>query len=448
MKFRLDALIAAVMLVLSLAAPVSAQADPAGGDLDGVWRSVGYGYVIEVQGDLLTIYEETAVSCQAWMQLPAAQLGLTVTLEGDRFRATDEIGTHITAERLPGLPELCTGGGTPLTTDPETNFEVFWHTFNEQYAFFELRHVDWQAQYERYRPRVTADTTPGELFTVLVEMITPLEDGHVTLASEADLFSPGLPPAWGATGEALRAVVQREFNLLVGEYLHEDQAFMDEHFIVTGAGITVKSPVIYGELASDVGYISLVSMMPPGEDLASAETAIDAALAALADKEALVIDVRFNSGGLDSVALIFASRFSGEERLAYSKHARVGDSFTPLRDFYVTPGGPQQFTGPIVVLTSGMTASAAEIFVMAMRVLPHVTVIGEPTSGEHSDMLGRTLPNAWEFTLSNEEYVLAGGEVFEGAGIPPDVSIALDPAALANGQDVMLNAALTHLLTD
>ena len=102
---------------------------------------------------------------------------------------------------------------------------------------------------------------------------------------------------------------------------------------------------------------------------------------------------------------------------------------------------------PVIVLTSGMTASAAEIFVMAMRVLPHVTVIGEPTSGEHSDMLGRMLPNGWEFTLSNEEYVLAGGEVFERAGVPPEVAVELDPVALANGQDVMLNMALTYLLT-
>ncbi|NLX08393.1 MAG: hypothetical protein GXY36_01910, partial [Chloroflexi bacterium] len=331
MKYRLGALIVAVVLLLSLAAPVWAQADPAG-DLDGVWRSVGYGYVIEVQGDLLTIYGETAVSCQEWMQLTAAELGLTLTLDGDRLLATDEIGTYITAERLPALPELCTDGGTPVTDDPETNFEVFWHTFNEHYAFFELREVDWQAQYERYRPQVTADTTPDELFDVLAEMITPLEDGHVTLVSETDLFSPGLMPAWGAAEADLREVVLHEFDLLVHEYLHEDDAFLNEHFIVTDAGITVKSPVIYGELADEVGYINLISMVPPGEDLASAGEAIDEALAALAGKEALVIDVRFNSGGLDAVALIFASRFADAGRLAYSKHARVGDGFTLLRE--------------------------------------------------------------------------------------------------------------------
>ena len=31
---------------------------------------------------------------------------------------------------------------------PEKNFETLWKTFNERYAFFELREVDWQKQYK------------------------------------------------------------------------------------------------------------------------------------------------------------------------------------------------------------------------------------------------------------------------------------------------------------
>ena len=39
--------------------------------------------------------------------------------------------------------------------DPERNFEALWKTFHERYPFFELRKVDWQKQYETYRPKVT-----------------------------------------------------------------------------------------------------------------------------------------------------------------------------------------------------------------------------------------------------------------------------------------------------
>ncbi|MBN2470534.1 MAG: S41 family peptidase [Anaerolineae bacterium] len=433
-----------VGIVFALVAPVWAQSDPAA-EVDGVWRSLGYGYVMDVQGDRMTIYEETAISCLEWLDEPAEALGLTLRLDGDQLIVTDDLTIMVAAERLPELPALCANGGTPATDDPETNFEVFWHHFAEQYAFFDLHGIDWQAMYDHYRPQVTAETTPEELFALMAEMLTPLEDGHVVLDSGFDIFSPGVMPAWGATDEQLFAVIRQELDTLVTDYLHADDAFLAEHFIITPAGVGAKSSLFYGELSDEIGYINLITMLPTEEDWESVDRAIDEAVAALVDKRALVIDVRLNGGGLDAAALTFASRFADEARLAYSKHARDGEDFTPAREFTVAPDGPQQFTGPVVVLTSSLTASAAEIFVMAMRVLPNVTVMGEPTSGAHSDMLERTLPNGWVMSLSNEEYVLASGDVFEGVGIPPQIAVAFDPAALANGQDVMLDAALEFL---
>lgn len=53
---------------------------------------------------------------------------------------------------------------TPLSNkDPEHNFEVFWEIFNDHYAHFENREVDWKRQYDRFRPKVNANTTDKEL---------------------------------------------------------------------------------------------------------------------------------------------------------------------------------------------------------------------------------------------------------------------------------------------
>ena len=65
--------------------------------------------------------------------------------------------------------------------DAETNFEALWQNFHKRYAFFELRGVDWQKQYETFRPKVTKATTDEELFGILCEMLAPLKDGHVNL---------------------------------------------------------------------------------------------------------------------------------------------------------------------------------------------------------------------------------------------------------------------------
>ena len=45
--------------------------------------------------------------------------------------------------------------------NPIETFEAFWKVFNERYAFFDVRGVDWQRQKEIYRPQVTDNTTPG-----------------------------------------------------------------------------------------------------------------------------------------------------------------------------------------------------------------------------------------------------------------------------------------------
>src|ERR1700742_3219969 len=69
--------------------------------------------------------------------------------------------------------------------DPEVNFEALWRTFRNRYPFFKLRQVDWNKQYDRYRSKVTPETTADELFDILCRMLDPLDDGHVELEAKA-----------------------------------------------------------------------------------------------------------------------------------------------------------------------------------------------------------------------------------------------------------------------
>ncbi len=69
--------------------------------------------------------------------------------------------------------------------DPEVNFEELWTTFHDRYPFFEVRGVDWQKQYDEFRPQVTQETTEDELFDIFCRMLEPLNDGHVKLKAKA-----------------------------------------------------------------------------------------------------------------------------------------------------------------------------------------------------------------------------------------------------------------------
>ena len=68
---------------------------------------------------------------------------------------------------------------------PEQTFESLWQGFDQKYALFEAKAVDWQALYDVYRPRVTPDTSDEELFEIMSAMLSHLNDNHVLLQAES-----------------------------------------------------------------------------------------------------------------------------------------------------------------------------------------------------------------------------------------------------------------------
>ena len=379
----------------------------------------------------------------------------TFVLLGDQLFAKSNSSLHpISFRQIPNLPALIS-----VTDDPELNFEVFWRTFKENYAYFELYDVDWDAQYKLFRPRVTSSTTQDELFDMLASMLRPIEDFHVHLASGSRFFKPGVPhpllvqrSGSSTMSETSIGGIIAEFEGLVSDSLRiitETERYLNEEFTTAA-----NDNLVYGKFTDSIGYLNIISM--EGGDFSriddfsvqrsELETSIDRILEEFKDLEAIIVDVRFNVGGSDLLSLLIASRFADQKRLAFSKDAldtQGGDNnFIPVGDFFVEPRGDLQFTKDITVLTSGMTASAAENFILMMMPFPYVTTIGETSSGAFSDVLNRTLPNGWEIGLSNERFLSSDGIDYQKIGIPPDIEIPLSEVDLAVGRDSILDTAL------
>jgi hypothetical protein len=446
MKFlRFGVLLTLVLSVM----PIGMMQIRASADVDGVWLSHGYGMIIEINGEQFTVYDLTPVSCvPLYDQTAQHDLGLQFSVENGELMISN-IGTlYITAERIDTLPETCANGGT-LSDDPELNFEVFWNDFNDQYAFFDLYGVDWQSQYDHYRPLVTADTTPDELFALLSEMISPLNDDHLSLSNGDDSFAPAAPPTWISNEVMLIPTLLSFLNVITQNYLQADITFNLDTLAFEGDEAFIgNNAIIYGKLNDQVGYVfiliegSYTANSTEESDIVIAGATMDRIITEFADLDTMIIDVRYNFGGSDAVALTLASRFADQRRLVCSKQARDDNGFAPSHDFFVEPGGPQQFTKDVIVLTSQMTVSAGETFILAMDELPNVTIIGETTAGAYSDVLQRVLPNGWEFGLSNEVYIAANGQNYESVGNPPDIDIPLDAAKYQAGTDNILDTAL------
>lgn len=432
-----------LMAMLCVFAVLPAQPSKAADEVDGLWLSNGYGYLIDLTGEDTKLYDVTAISCMLFYEGDLADLyEMSAEIIDGELVLDSPVLIHITARPIDELPAPCADGGTAASDDPILNFEVFWHSFNDNYAFFDLHGVDWQAAYDEFRPQVTAETTPEELFQILSDMIAPLDDEHTSISSPFAEFSPAVTPEWG--NDDVLGTIQGSVERIAADYLGGTLTLDFEQFSLVGDENLIAAPFIfYGPLSDTVGYVNIVVMLPPG-DIALEEAALglDPVIEAFADMETIIVDVRFNPGGHDGLALLYAGRFADQEYLAFSEQARYGDELSPVLEQYVVPSGPRQFTGNVLVLTSPATVSGAETFVMAMQPLPHVTIVGERTAGAHSDILGRTLPNGWEFGLSNEIYTTSDGNIYELVGLTPDIEIPVDPASWEAGADNILDAAL------
>jgi C-terminal processing protease CtpA/Prc len=121
--------------------------------------------------------------------------------------------------------------------------------------------------------------------------------------------------------------------------------------------------------------------------------------------------------------MLIAQRFMSVRQHVYSKQARLGSGRTPLIDVYLDPLPANQYLGPIVILSSASTVSAAEVFILAIRNLPNVTIVGESTQGAFSDVSMSRVTSDIVFGFSNEYYLSRTGEWFEHQGIPVDIEV-------------------------
>jgi hypothetical protein len=443
-----SAAVAAALLM-----PASVQA----AQLDGVWRSRGYGVVVELSAGDAALYHITGTSClrntlQPWTRLafPAAKRGL---------RKFDLVGpwglTVLHFERVAALPARC------RTPDPEPrdalhNFDVFWQTFEENYAFFVQRGIDWPGIRARYRPMLARGSTDEELLAVLATILRQLQDRHVTLNARGTHVRAGLPAlvaGWYADDErGARSSGRAAGEALLRDKLVEYLSASWATHLDPGSVRRISSNVVVGSAAEGrFGYLSIAAesgYAPAGgidEDRIAAIAELTDAVVGVAGKAGLIVDLRFNFGGSDEVGLAVAGLLTARNRPGFSKCAREGAGSTPVQRTRIE-ASRQAFTGPTVVLTSQLTASAAENIAMMVKDFPNVLLVGERTAGVHSDPLLKSLPNGWTFTLSNERFVAPDGRSYEAMGVPPGVLMPFDPESVrATGVDPQLEKALQLL---
>ena len=377
---------------------------------DGWFEMAGYGTVLHVDGDEITPHHVTTSTCVTGESVDNE---LAVDQAHDDGVITVDLVGPTTDYRL-----LPLAGALTCDSDADDTLVALDELFRTHYPFLEQRDFDWQAAFADIEAAVAAD--PGAFEAALAKNLTELRDGHTTLDDlelDPDLSAFGL--AGGATVDDLKTAVGHEFDRTLAGV---DDIVADE----TGS-------VAWGRLDDDTGYLIMVAFEgiggrddDPVADRDALRAALDAAITDLADVEHLVIDMRFNAGGYEDLAATATGYFVDEETPAYRKWAHAQpDAF--VQTVVVEPQGAF-FDGMVAVVTSPITASAAEAFTLAMVEVADAAVVGVPSFGEFSDAIDWLLPNGTELTLSMENYSDLAGTNHEATGIPVDVPAPFDQA--------------------
>ena len=324
--------------------------------------------------------------------------------------------------------------------DPEKTFEELWRTFRERYPFFALRGVDWNRQYDTYRPTVTAKTSDEELFCLLCRMLEPLNDGHVSLTMPASgdrkvrTFCPEkLPRFWQVfSHQQIEALFKTTGKTLVANGF--------------GPPAATEAWMLHYCRSKTVGYLRILEL--EGVKRRALGAALDTVALDFKELEGVIIDVRDCPGGDDSTAITIVNRFCDRKRVAFHRRTKIGpgdNDLSPLKTWHIEPHGPSQFIGPIVLLTCDSVFSGGEVFTLAIKQLPFVTIIGDHTNGTFSYELEKRLSNGWRYCLSYQIYLSADLVCYEGKGVPVDIELFNTVADIEAGVDPLITRALEVL---
>jgi C-terminal processing protease CtpA/Prc len=271
-------------------------------------------------------------------------------------------------------------------------------------------------------------------------MLAPLNDGHVELKvkarghRKARYFNPEKKPRFWR--EFTTKEIKQLFNTT-------KKTLVRNGF---GKPAETEAWMLRYCRSSKFGYIRILEL--EGVSKRKLTAALDKIACDFRALNGIIIDIRDNPGGDDSTAITVINRFCDRKRVAFRRKTKIGpgeDDFTNLKTWYLKPEGEVQFTGPIVLLTCDSVFSGGEVFALAIKQFPYVTIIGDHTNGIFSYQLEKKLPNGWEYRLSYQAYLSADFTCYEGRGVPVDIQLFNRKADIKNDVDPLIGRALLAL---
>ena len=136
--------------------------------------------------------------------------------------------------------------------------------------------------------------------------------------------------------------------------------------------------------------------------------------------DALIVDLRANSGGELNAALNITSLFMDKSNIIYQIEDKEGN----IEKTYSKGNENKKYK--IVVLVDENTASAAEVLTAALKENLGATVIGKKTYGKGTVQTLLSAPNGQKYKITTSRWLTPSGDCINEKGIMPDIEVSIE----------------------
>ncbi|GAB4391527.1 MAG: hypothetical protein Tsb005_01690 [Gammaproteobacteria bacterium] len=428
-------------------------------DFTGIWFSPELAQIVH-------IYQNQTSSQLYYETFEQTPISLIAELQPLPFTPNDQTEVTILSAHEMLLADVYyhrLNPNTSLQTYPEYSplnvFEVLVENFNQHYAFFNVRHVDWANLVAQYRNNVTQNITQIDLFNVLKGLLAQIGDNHVNLLlSSNNLLDTDKKTEENYFGFKLKEPL---LSCVINEMVERNYTnnptdenviskYVDDVTEAANGNIKdnylryfkedPKEKITWGTMQGkpDIGYLGVLSMeFPENSGLSELRVLLNQIAQDFQrwNIHDLIIDIRFNQGGDDVKANEIMRYVISKEFVAYTTQIYYeGGVLSPRVATQIKPAAWSFLpaNGRVVITTSSLTASAAEMLPLGtLSYFPdRFTLIGDETMGIHSDQFVRVLNNPgndreWIVTLSNQRRETRDGKSYEEIGVPVDIDARL-----------------------
>ena len=313
-----------------------------------------------------------------------------------------------------------------LSPEPETTpiatFEYLWEKVDQQYAYFDVKEVDWDDIYTKYAPKIHNEISDDSLFFYLGSMLNELKDGHVNLFSD-----------FNVSRYDITKLGPNNFN-----YRFIQDNYLGNDYYTTG-------PFRHDFIENDhIAYVRYASFSDVFTD-ANMEFIFNR----YQNTQGMIFDLRQNGGGYISNIFKLLSHFTISEEVLYTTCIKSGPGhhdFTESEAVYASPiDTVLHYDKPIAILIDRGSYSATSMFALASLQLDNMFLVGDTTGGGLGMPNGGQLPNAWIYQLSITRTLTPDSLNYEN-GIPPEYYAVLDSSDMQQGYDTVIETALDVLL--